>query len=494
MERQLVATFTPAENQRVHGAKTRRWRQVWKQRLVVAVLTLSDVSLALLIWGLAYVLQNIWGRGPLSEVAVAAVVPSVAVWTGLRAMLGLYPGYGLDWAEELRRHTYSVFATGAITAGFAVAFQFGYLLSRLLLILGFLGLLLLAPLAQYLVKRGMRKIGVWGKSVVVVGSGSAGEQVTSLLREKWELGYNPVAVFDYRLGLAEGSLEGLPCVDATLTETADLAQRQGIDTIVFAMPHTRREQLATLVDWASASFRHVMVIPNLSGITNSAVIARDLAGTFGVEIKHNLLNPWARRVKRLLDLTGAVVAGTLILPLMGLIALLIKLDSPGPVMFVQERPGSNGRAFRIYKFRTMHSDAEQKFRELLLDNPHLRQEFEEHGKLEYDPRVTGVGPTLRKFSLDELPQIWNVLKGDMSFVGPRPYLYSQMSQVRGSETVILRTPPGISGLWQVSGRSSLTFEERVGMDMYYVRNWSVWLDLVILARTVKAVVSGRGAC
>jgi lipopolysaccharide/colanic/teichoic acid biosynthesis glycosyltransferase len=183
----------------------------------------------------------------------------------------------------------------------------------------------------------------------------------------------------------------------------------------------------------------------------------------------------------------------LISPLLFAIAVLIKLDSPGPPLFIQERPGLNGRMFRVFKFRTMHVDAEQRFDELVLKDPRLKQEFEEHGKLRNDPRVTRIGQFLRKSSLDELPQLWNVLKGEMSLVGPRAYLPNQISQLHGSKATVLRVHPGISGLWQVGGRSETTFEQRVEMDVYYVRNWSVWLDLVILARTAKSVLLARGA-
>lgn len=149
--------------------------------------------------------------------------------------------------------------------------------------------------------------------------------------------------------------------------------------------------------------------------------------------------------------------------------------------------------FRIFKFRTMRTDAEQKFDELVLSDSTIQQYFERYGKLKDDLRVTRVGKWLRKLSLDELPQLWNVFKGEMSLVGPRPYLVNQIPQMSGAEIVVLRILPGISGLWQVSGRSDVTFEQRLEMDAYYVRNWSVWLDLIILFRTILTVLLRRGA-
>jgi Undecaprenyl-phosphate galactose phosphotransferase WbaP len=259
------------------------------------------------------------------------------------------------------------------------------------------------------------------------------------------------------------------------------------------MPHTRREQLAELVGRASISFKHVLIIPNLGGITNSAVVARDFAGTFAVEIKHNLLVPWVRRCKRALDLVGTLAGGLLISPLLLTIVVLIKLDSPGPAFYGSPRRGSGGRQFRCWKFRTMHSGAERLLDEYLRDNPDLRAEWEQNYKLRDDPRITRIGRFLRKTSLDELPQLWNVLLGEMSLVGPRPILEAEMPNYGETYELYKRVSPGMTGLWQVSGRNNISYADRVMMNAYYVRNWSIWLDLVILTRTIKIVLAARGS-
>ena len=485
--------LVPGKHEQLRVANVGRWRPVWKRRVVPAALVLGDFLLSLFIWKVASVLQGIWGQeGALWERTPVAMIAVITVWVGLCALLGLYPGYGLDHAEQLRRHTYGVFATLAILSIFALGFQAGHMLSRLLLAVVFLGLLVLTPFVRYLMKSWMKKMDLWGKPVVVLGYGEAGANVVNLLKEEWELGYDPVAIFDYRLGAGGELLEGVDD-QQVLGAVVDTAREHGVDTAIFAMPNIRREQLSELVTLASLSFRQVVVIPNLGGITNSAVMARDFAGTFGVEIKYNLLDTWARRFKRTLDLIGGVIGGLLISPIVAAIIVAIKLDSPGPAFYGHRRIGVGGKNFCCWKFRTMRLDAERSLEEYLRSSLHLRAEWEANQKLNDDPRVTKVGRFLRKTSLDELPQLWNVLRGEMSLTGPRPIVDAEVPKYGKVYELYKRIRPGVSGLWQVSGRSDTSYTERVTMDSHYVRNWSVWLDLIILARTVKIVLLGRGA-
>ena len=469
----------------------------WRQGVVIFTLVCSDILFALAVWEMASFLQSTWqnspwGHGPLEEIAATSVLTSIGVWVGMRALFGLYPGYGLEQAEQLRRQTYAVLATLAIAAVFALAFQVGDLLSRLLLGSELLGLLLFAPIVRDLVKQGLRKAGLWGKPIAVVGAGKTGAQVIRALQSKWGLGYKPVAVFDNRLVPAGRMLEGVP-YRGTLTDAMKLGQKQKVDTVIFAMPNAPRDELLEFVSQASLSFPYATVVPNLAGVTTSAVVARDLAGTLGVEIKHNLLNPWAQRTKRALDLFVVVVGGLLMSPLLLAIAALIKLDSPGPVFYGHQRLGGEGKHFRCWKFRTMRADAESSLTNLLQNDAELRSEWERYQKLRNDPRITRMGRFLRKTSLDELPQLWNVLRREMSLVGPRPIVDAEVSKYGEVYELYQRVAPGISGLWQVNGRSDMSYEERVATDAYYVRNWSIWLDLVILGRTIGSIIFSRGA-
>jgi Undecaprenyl-phosphate galactose phosphotransferase WbaP len=460
--------------------------------MVILTLVFSDILLAGPIWGAAFMIQGVWGHGEPSKISVAAVGVNIALWVGLRGLLGLYPGYGLDQPEKLRRQTYAIVATLAITSVFAFALQLGYSLSRPLLVSGCLGLLLLAPLLRSFVTWGMMRAGLWGKPVAILGAGEQGARLIRALQREWGLGLRPIVVFDNRLAPVRGVLEGVP-FGGTLIAAMGLARKGVVDTAIFAMSDTQRSHLIRFINRASTSFRYVIVIPNIPGMMTSAAVTRDLAGILGLEIKHNLLSRWTRIAKRALDLQGIVVGGLLISPLLLAVAALIKLDSPGPVFYAHQRLGRGGKHFRCWKFRTMYIEADQLLTEYLQGNAELHWEWQRDYKLRNDPRITRIGRFLRMTSLDELPQLWNVLRGEMSMVGPRPIVDAEVPRYGKVYDLYRRVRPGISGLWQVSGRNNTTYEERVALDAYYVRNWSIWLDLVILARTAGSTVLRRGA-
>lgn len=212
-----------------------------------------------------------------------------------------------------------------------------------------------------------------------------------------------------------------------------------------------------------------------------------------LKVRQNLLDPRKLVVKRCIDLILSIIIGIVTLPLICFIAIWIRLESPGPIFFRQLRIGREGKPIWIVKFRTMVQNAEQVLQKTLDENEELRNEWKADQKLRYDPRITKVGKLLRQTSLDELPQIWNVLLGNMSLVGPRPIVEEEVARYGDAYALYIKVRPGITGLWQVSGRNDLTYNQRVQTDWYYISNWSVWLDIVILARTIPVVVKRKGA-
>ena len=199
------------------------------------------------------------------------------------------------------------------------------------------------------------------------------------------------------------------------------------------------------------------------------------------------------RRKRLLDLTAALLLALLSLPVFILIAILIRLESRGSPLYSRLRCGKSGRPFKCYKFRSMYADADARLTAILSADPLLSVEYGHYHKLRRDPRITRVGRILRRLSLDELPQLWNVIVGDMSLIGPRPYDVAELPSMGSRAAIILTVRPGLTGLWQVSGRNTTSFVNRLALDAAYARTSSPWLDVKILARTLPTVISGEGA-
>jgi Undecaprenyl-phosphate galactose phosphotransferase WbaP len=220
---------------------------------------------------------------------------------------------------------------------------------------------------------------------------------------------------------------------------------------------------------------------------------RDCGGLVGLEVRRELLRRRARLTKHAIDLTLALGGGAILLPWVAAVALLVKWSSHGPAFYGHGRIGEGGRKFRAWKFRTMVENADEILDQYLQCDPELQAEWAANHKLKTDPRVTKIGKFLRQTSLDELPQIWNVIRGEMSLVGPRPIVRNEVERYAEEFDIYQKVRPGITGLWQVSGRSETTYEARVAMDVHYVRNWSVWLDVYLLARTVGVVLRKQGA-
>jgi lipopolysaccharide/colanic/teichoic acid biosynthesis glycosyltransferase len=286
-------------------------------------------------------------------------------------------------------------------------------------------------------------------------------------------------------------VDGVPLV-GDLSLAPVLAQRLKIPYAVVAMPGVDSRKLVQIVERIGGKFSHLLIIPDLFGFATLGVPAKNLGGVLGVEVRQQLLLPGPRLAKRVMDVALTCAGALFVLPFLVLIALLIKLDSKGPVFYTQKRLGKDGEHFKAYKFRTMHGDGEARLKAILDADPQLRAEYEIYHKLRKDPRVTRIGRVLRKFSLDEFPQLLNVIFGDMSLVGPRPYIERELTEMGGQEKIILRAPPGMTGMWQVSDRNATSFAQRVQIDVYYVRNWSPWLDIHILAKTFGVVVKGSG--
>jgi Undecaprenyl-phosphate galactose phosphotransferase WbaP len=456
------------------------------------ILFASDIILLTIAIFASLAVREVFWHGEVDISLYLPIIPFVvALFPLLFYLRGLYPGFGIDAIEELRILTYSTTIVFAILATASFMFKGPWDYSRFVFLLSWLLALLLVPVGRSVIRKYFGKKSWWGIPVIIIGAGNAGERVIKSLKKHEHIGLRPVVAVDddvdrwgyiYRIPVV-GGLEIVP----------ELASKLHIDHAIIAMPRVQRTRQKEIIQSYSKYFNHTTVIPDLFGLSSLWVSTRDLGGILGLEVKQRLLKKSSYYKKRMFDIVLASSLGLLALPLILIISFLSWLDSKGGVFFRQERMGIHDSRFKILKFRTMHIDAEKRLAEVLEQNDEHRNEYEVYHKLTNDPRLTRVGKVLRKFSLDELPQFWNVIKGEMSLIGPRAYMPWEKVKMNGYNEVILNVLPGISGLWQVTDRNASSFEERNFTDVYYIRNWSMFLDIYILARTIAVVFLGRGA-
>ncbi|MCP5116598.1 MAG: exopolysaccharide biosynthesis polyprenyl glycosylphosphotransferase [bacterium] len=352
---------------------------------------------------------------------------------------------------------------------------------------------ILAPLARGTLRALLARKPWWGVPVLILGAGKTARLVIDKLHSQPGLGLKPVACLDDNPD-KQGECAGVP-VPGALSAAPEMAARLRIRHLLVAMPGVDRQRLVSIVERYGAPFARVTVVPNLFGMASLWVTPHDMGGILGLEVRQNLLAPANRIMKRWLELGVAFAIGVGSIPLLVIAAVWIKRVSPGPVFYRQVRDGQDGRKITVLKLRTMHPNSDELLRRYLDTSAPARDEWRRFYKLKSDPRILpGIGHWLRHTSLDELPQLWSVIRGDMSLVGPRPFPDYHLQRF-GPEFRSLRAKvrPGLTGLWQVSARSDGDLDVQQELDTYYIRNWSLWLELHILARTVGVVLRGQGA-
>jgi Undecaprenyl-phosphate galactose phosphotransferase WbaP len=259
------------------------------------------------------------------------------------------------------------------------------------------------------------------------------------------------------------------------------------------MPNAGSGRIRAVFNDYAGYYRRVLIIPDLFGMRSLSVSAKDICGILVLDLDQKLTLFIPQFVKRCFDVIASTGVALLASPVLLALCVAVRLSSPGPIFYGQSRIGRNQKSFKVWKFRSMVVNADAVLKARLDADPALREEWERDHKLKRDPRVTWIGRFLRKSSLDELPQIWNVICGEMSLVGPRPITHAEIERYGDIFGQYLRVIPGVTGLWQISGRNNTTYELRTRIDDYYVRNWSLSLDIYILFRTFKTIVWAEGA-
>lgn len=387
--------------------------------------------------------------------------------------------------ETMQRTFYAVLYSEIFCIIALYVFKSSNYLSRSYIVIFFMISFLSLYLFRQLLVKTCNRLNILKTPVIFVGNGKATKDIIYFTNHNNCFG---IKVADI--------IEEIEDINQLRKNIISKIEQLKVKTIIIAIPNLEKDKLLDLVEDVQPLVRNLMFIPNTIGVPVYNIEIKKIyqSNMILLGIKNNLAKKTNRRIKRMFDLIIGSIIFIVILPILLIIAILIKLDSKGPVFFNAKRIGKNGKLFKCYKFRSMYQNADELLIRHLDNNPELKDQWNKFQKLKgNDIRVTKIGFFIRKYSLDELPQIFNVLKGDMSLVGPRPYLPREKELMNSFYNIIITTLPGITGYWQVSGRANVTFEGRLKLDNWYIRNWSIWIDMILLIKTIKVVFCGKGA-
>lgn len=449
----------------------------------------------LLAYWLRYEVQLFRTVEPSFYVTYTVYWPVVLLFTTLLILVFRHQGLyrvrrSFSWLEEF----YAILngtATGTIITIVIVFLHSPSFYSRIIFIYASLftvGLLSMSRLFKLALLWKLRRQGIGVKRLLIVGLGEVGRSVIRAVMAHPENGLQIIGFLDDDPVKQETNIGPFKAF-GTIGKLDEVLLTEYVDEVVITLPWQYHHKILSIMVHCEYKGVRVRIVPDLFQMTMTQMRISEIAGIPMISTREVSISGLNQVVKRGLDLIAATSLLIILAPIMGLIALLIKLESAGPVLFTQTRVGKNGRLFTIYKFRSMVADAEAQ--QDTLEN--LNEANGPLFKIKRDPRITISGRWLRKFSLDELPQLYNVLRGDMSLIGPRPPLPKEVAQYQEWHKRRLEVAPGITGLGQVSGRSELTFDEVALLDIYYIENWSLVLDTKILLQTIPRVILGSGA-
>jgi Undecaprenyl-phosphate galactose phosphotransferase WbaP len=416
---------------------------------------------------------------PSLVMSLALIVGSLAMF----AALGLYSGMGMHPIFEFRQCMLGVCLSFVFIAG--VSIQTG---NAMAILFSFPIMLAVVPVVRSTTRHIFAKRSWWGINCVVLACDKRVKTLFGNHLKNIPAGLRPVGFLQDEV--PNSISDELKSFHLGTDKDAHRVMLQ--KGAYVALLHRRGRpdhEIAEYVKQNLSQFYRVIIVPDDERLPSLWAMGQNS----GIMLEDKLLQPGSQIVKRTAGLLISITALIVGMPLFLLIAAWLKITSPGPLFYGHERIGKNGRRFKAWKFRSMCVNADQVLEETLAKNPEMRAEWEATQKLQNDPRVSSAGRFLRKTSLDELPQLWNVIRGEMALVGPRPIVANEVEKYDDKFETYLRVTPGVTGFWQVSGRNLTSYEKRVELDDYYVRNWSLWFDLYILGRTIKTVLFREGA-
>ena len=478
----------------------KRLEWLFNNQLVAAIvwividIILINVAFVLAYW-VRYDLQLFRAVDPAYDVSYWVYLPFALLFTLL--LILVYRQYGvyrlrrqISWFDEFYAIVNGTATGTIITIVFIFLYQ-GAFYSRVIFIytaifaVTFLGI---SRLVKVAILRYLRRRGIGTKRVLIVGAGEVARTVMRAVVANPECGFQIVGFLDDNPTKGETDIGRFKALGRTDNLT-DLLIKEKIDEVILTLPWQYHRKIMTLMSQCERQNVSTRIVPDMFQMRLSHMQIEEVAGVPMIGMREVSISGLNQFIKRMIDVTIAGLAVILGAPLAALLALMIKMESPGPVLFEQQRVGKNGRLFTMYKFRSMVDGADYQKESLLYLNEANGPLF----KIKNDPRMTRVGKLMRRLSLDEFPQFYNVLTGDMSLIGPRPPIPSEVEQYQEWHKRRLEVAPGITGLSQISGRSELSFDETALLDIYYIENWSPGLDTKILLRTIPRVLFGNGA-
>jgi undecaprenyl-phosphate galactose phosphotransferase len=458
----------------------------------LACFAVADVTLHLLATPPALALFRNRSLGQPNTVIDLMMIIAV-VFVGARYLVGDYSRRQLFW-DGARSTTTALLVSGTAYSAAVSLLEPSGLVAGIAV---WLGMVFALPTARQAMRLLLGRIGVWHLPTAIIGTSPMAQEVVPVLGEQLALGLKVKWVVPETAEKhLSSAFAGLTPVVVPPDELIPALMAAGCRQVILVPDDRTNTNQNDLIDQLVGADIAVAIVPSLRrlplyGLSTNYFFGKDL---LLLQVRNNLARLPQRIFKRSLDFIGAVILAVLLAPMFLLFAFLIWKEDRGPIFFRQTRVGRAGRDFTCWKFRTMVVDAEEQMARWETENPILLARYcESNFKLQADPRVTRVGDWMRRKSLDELPQLFNVLLGDMSLVGPRPLLRRELPEYGAVISLYERVRPGITGLWQISGRSHTTFAERISYDEWYIKNWTVWYDLVILLQTVWVLLRGQGA-
>ena len=456
-------------------------------RIRILFLILADVFTLSASWlGTALFYRAMGGRYEMST--YIAMWPFLFVFVLLASVVRLYhgnlfyPGMALDQVEETRRMVYTVLTTYLLLFCYLTFSRSVEDFSRVVIVVSAALNIVFAELVRGIVRKVLKWLDVGQIPVLIAGAGKCGRRLAEEVAGDAHFGLRVIGFVDddERVEDRLGPLKDAPAI----------AARHGAGFLICCLPPAAIQKNIQVY---MKHFRQILLMADNIGLPvawGSPVCIHEIAG---LEIRNQLLRVIPRITKIILEFILACFSIVLLIPVFLCLAVIVKLSSRGPIFYRADRLGKNGRPIHVWKFRTMYINAEDQLEQILANDPKLAAEWRANFKLEHDPRITPIGRILRKTSLDELPQFFNVITGELAMIGPRPIVKAEIPYYGADYEVFSRVKPGITGLWQVSGRSETGYEKRIMLDMWYIQNWSVWLDVYIFFATIAEVLKCRGA-